>query len=365
MQVRRNEEGKRDWVFWVLGGWIMLLAMVCLPALAHAQTLVARAADAGVAVPSREATPSLPSGSFSGVVLDTTEAAVPEAVIVLESDTASGPIRGQSGPDGAFAVEGVPQGSYRVRVERAGFDPWHGVAEARAGQHVVVGPITLELAAMHAAVEVRASGQQIAEAQVELEEHQRVLGIFPNFYAAYTPDTEPLSGRQKFSLAEHFAGDPVAFAMAGVVASSEQRANAFSGYGRGASGYLKRFGAAYTDGLTSTLLGQALLPTLLHQDPRFFVKETGSTASRALYAVASTVICKGDSRRWQLNYSNILGNFASAGISNAYYPAGQRGASLVISNALTATALGAVGGLFQEFLLHRMTPGVPAYGEVR
>jgi hypothetical protein len=128
---------------------------------------------------------------------------------------------------------------------------------------------------------------------------------------------------------------------------------------------MKRFGAAYTDGLTSTLFGQALLPAIFHQDPRFFVKETGSTGSRFLYAMASMVICKGDNRRWQMNYSNVLGNFASAGLSNVYYPSANRGAGLVVQNALTATALGAVGGLFQEFVLHRMTPHVPDYGSAR
>ena len=66
-----------------------------------------------------------------------------------------------------------------------------------------------------------------------------------------------------------------------------------------------------------------------------------------------------------MNYSNVLGNLGSAGISNAYYPSASRGVGLVVGNAMTATAMGAVGALFQEFLLHRMTPHVPDYGNVR
>ena len=153
--------------------------------------------------------------------------------------------------------------------------------------------------------------------------------------------------------------------MAGLIAANEQATNAFSGYGQGIRGYSKRFGAVYTDGFTSTVLGQAILPVVFHQDPRYFVKGTGSFASRVLYAVATTVICKGDNGRWQPNYSNVLGNLASAGVSNIYYPDSDRhGASLTVQNSLVTTGLGAVGGLFQEFLLHRMTPHIPDYNAV-
>src|SRR5580698_1183712 len=98
----------------------------------------------------------------------------------------------------------------------------------------------------------------------------------------------------------------------------------FRGYGQGAQGYAKRFGASYTDGFVGTFLADAVLPSVLHQDPRYFYRGTGSIRSRALYAMASAVICKGDNGRWQPNYSNVLGNLAAAGISNAYYPASNR-----------------------------------------
>jgi hypothetical protein len=98
---------------------------------------------------------------------------------------------------------------------------------------------------------------------------------------------------------------------------------------------------------------------VLHQDPRYFYKGTGRIASRALYAIASVVICKGDNGRWQPNYSNVLGDLAAAGISNLYYPASDRdGAELTIRNSLIGTAGGAVGNLFQEFLIKRISRGV-------
>lgn len=299
-------------------------------------------------------------GSLSGTVVDGDGAAVPQAQVALQPQGSSEVLHVNSQDDGTFEFPRVSAGQYHVRVARDGFAPWEGKASLEPGQPLRMGDIAL-LISRADSIEVRASGRQIAEAQVQLEEQQRVLGVFPNFYASYVPNAEPLSAGEKFRLAMRFAGDPVAFGMAGVVSGSEQRANTFRGYGRGGSGYSRRFGAAYADGLTSTMLGQAAFPALFHQDPRYFVKGTGSVSSRFMYAVATMVICKGDNRHWQFNYSNVLGNFASAGLSNAYYPASDRGAGLVIQNALTATALGAVGGLFQEFLLHRMTPHLPDY----
>ena len=117
-------------------------------------------------------------------------------------------------------------------------------------------------------------------------------------------------------------------------------------------------GASYTDAFTSTLFGGAILPSLLHQDPRYFYKGTGSITARALYAIATVVICRGDNGRWQPNYSNVLGNLASASLSNAYYPAGNRGAGLTIDNWLIGTGSGAIGALFQEFLVKKISRGV-------
>jgi hypothetical protein len=83
--------------------------------------------------------------------------------------------------------------------------------------------------------------------------------------------------------------------------------------------HAKRFGASYADTATSAFIGNAVLPSLLKQDPRYFYKGIGSTRSRILYAIANSVICKGNNQRWQPNYSAILGGLAAGGISNLYY----------------------------------------------
>ena len=107
------------------------------------------------------------------------------------------------------------------------------------------------------------------------------------------PTLPPLNPRtQKFHLAWRSSIDPVAFLAAGVFAGIEQATNTFPGYGQGAQGYAKRYGANYADSFIDTMIGGAILPSLLKQDPRYFYKGTGTTRSRILYAIANSVICK-------------------------------------------------------------------------
>lgn len=151
--------------------------------------------------------------------------------------------------------------------------------------------------------------------------------------------------------------------MTGAVAGAEQAGNAFKGYGQGAQGYGKRFGAYYADNFTGNMIGGAILPSVFKQDPRYFYKGTGTITSRTLYAIANTVICKGDNGHWQPDYSGILGDLASGGISNLYYPPSNRsGVDQTFLTVLVVTGEGAVQNLFQEFVVRRrLTPHIPHY----
>ncbi len=203
---------------------------------------------------------------------------------------------------------------------------------------------------------------EIAQEQLNLEEKQRVLGVFPNYYVSYDHDAVPLTTRQKYELAWKTSIDPITWAMTGVVAGAEQASNTFAEYGQGAQGYGKRFGANYADGFAGTMIGGAILPSLLKQDPRYFYKGTGSVKSRVMYAIANSVICKGDNGHWQPAYSGILGGVAAGGISNLYYPNKERsGVELTFENTLVGTAESAVQNLFQEFVVRRLTPRLPVY----
>jgi hypothetical protein len=212
-------------------------------------------------------------------------------------------------------------------------------------------------------MEVGVSQTEVAEAQIKVEEKQRVLGVLPNFYVSYVSNAAPLTSKQKFKLALWTVVDPFTLVFVGGAAGVEEAQNHFEEYGQGAQGYAKRFGAGYADTVAGTFLGGAILPSLLKQDPRYFYKGSGSKPSRIGYAVASALICKGDNGRWQANYSNILGSLAAGGISNLYYPAQDRnGAGLTFENGAIGIGASAIANLFQEFVIRKLTPKVPNNG---
>jgi len=207
---------------------------------------------------------------------------------------------------------------------------------------------------------VGVSQVEVAEEQLKVEEKQRVLGVLPNFYVSYIPNAAPLDAKQKFKLAAKTVVDPFTFVFVGGAAGVQQAQNHFRGYGQGAEGYAKRFGAGYADMVSGTFIGGAILPSLLKQDPRYFYKGTGSKPARFLYAIANAFICKGDNGRWQPNYSNMLGSLAAGGISNLYYPAQDRdGVGLTFENAAIGIGATGVANLFQEFVVRKLTPKLP------
>ena len=313
--------------------------------------------------------PSAPSlegaseiGTVSGTITDNNGAWIAGARITLIPD--GKPVDPQanrtviSDLDGHFSFVGVMPGAFKLAIAAAGFAPGQASGEVNAGESCEVPEITLS-AALATNVEVTASQSDIAEAQINQEEKQRVLGVIPNFYVSYVPDPVPLSPRQKFELATRTLVDPVSLVLNGVVAGVQQANDTYS-WGQGAQGYAKRYAAAYGTFLTGTMIGNAILPIILKQDPRYFYKGTGSIHSRVLYAVANSVICKGDNHRWQPNYSAIIGGLAAGGISNLYYPSVNRtGVGLTFEAAAIGTGFSAVSNVLQEFLIRKLTPRIP------
>jgi hypothetical protein len=193
------------------------------------------------------------------------------------------------------------------------------------------------------------SRQETAAEQIKKQEHQRVLGLIPSFNVSNIPNAVAMTPKQKFQLAFRSATDPVTFGIAAIDAGISQAENEYPGYGQGAQGYFKRWGASYADTFDGNMLGNALFPSLLHQDPRYFRKGSGKLGSRLWYAALTTLRCKGDNGHWQPNISNVLGNVAAGGIANLYYPSADRGAGLIFERAFTVTAEGALGAVFLEF----------------
>ncbi|HTC75174.1 MAG TPA: carboxypeptidase-like regulatory domain-containing protein [Edaphobacter sp.] len=299
-------------------------------------------------------------GAICGTVLDVNGAEVTGASVMLKGGNGKDQRDATTDDNGFFRFSSVAPGSFKVSVMATGFSNWSsGGLTLLPNEDYDLPPVELKVATSTTEVAVVFTRWDMAEEEMRAEEKQRVLGAIPNFYVSYSRDPEPLSSGQKYRLAWKMSVDPVSIGLSAGIAGVEQSQNAFSGYGQGVRGYAKRFGAVYGDGAIATFLADAVFPSVLHQDPRYFYKGTGRIASRALYAIASVVICKGDNGRWQPNYSNVLGDLAAAGISNLYYPASDRdGAELTIRNSLIGTAGGAVGNLFQEFLIKRISRGV-------
>lgn len=348
--------------------WVGLALLATVPSVIRAQegfldlSLGRGITDsAGTWAAAREpAAGQVESGIIRGKVVDATGATVVGARVRLTRD-GKAVQEAASDEEGQFVFGGVEPGPFQLTTTAEGFAFTTTTGTLHPGESYVVAPMALMLAGTSSEVHVTMTQTQIAEAEIKDEEKQRVLGIVPNFYVTYDPAAAPLSPRQKFELAWKATIDPVNFGLIGATAAIQQATDSFNGYGQGAQGYGKRYGASYADLVTGTFIGGAILPTVLKQDPRYFYKGTGSKKSRLLYAMANAVICKGDNGKWQPNYSGILGGLAAGGISNLYYPATDRGAELTFENTLIGIGTTAAANILQEFVIRRLTPHAPSY----
>jgi hypothetical protein len=307
--------------------------------------------------PSGSATSSDTSstGKISGTIAVQSGALATGAQVKITRD-GQPPAEMTSGDNGDFSFSNQPSGPFVLTVTATGFETKTFSGTLREGTAFVVPEIVLEVARATTEVNVSMTVEEVAEQQIEYQEKQRVLGFIPNFYASYVPDAAPLNPRQKFQLAWKSVTDPISIAGAAFLAGIYQAADEYGGYGQGAQGYAKRFGATYGDVFIGTFIDSAILTSVFHQDPRYFYRGTGSTKSRVMYALANSVMCKGDNKKYQPNYSAIIGSFATSAISYTYYPASDRSAGLLIQTALIRIAEGSVAGLFQEFVVKKLTP---------
>jgi hypothetical protein len=349
-----------------------LMLLICaLSCAAHAQLSLAFISTDGLPSapnPSSLGTdPASISGTetfaiISGLVLDANGATLPGASVTLTSEKGGEERTSVSGNNGQFSFAGLPAGSFSLTVTSPGMAPFVlpgivvGPGERRA-------PLQISMAIAGTTTEVRVviTPTELAQEQVKAAEQQRVLGVLPNFYSSYIWDAAPLNSRQKFDLAFHSVVDPVEFLGTGITAGAEQATDTFPGYGQGVEGYAKRYGAAYADEVLGRMIGSAILPSLIHQDPRYFYKGSGSVRSRVLYAVSRAVVTRGDDGRTEPNYSRLFGSFAAGGLANLYYPRADRGLGLTLGDGFVSIAGHAADNLIREFLLRRLTPNVPNY----
>jgi len=154
------------------------------------------------------------------------------------------------------------------------------------------------------------------------KDDKHILGVVPNYATVNEPSKvyQPISARDKFITAAHDTFDPFNWVLAGVYAGVYQWQHDYPQWGQGASGYWKRYGATFADGAISTYVSEGILPTLLHEDPRYFRLGDGSKWHRIGYAMTRVLITKTDSGGERFNNSEIEGNLIAAALGNLYYP---------------------------------------------
>ncbi len=152
--------------------------------------------------------------------------------------------------------------------------------------------------------------------------HRRVLLLFPGYETVQDPNTpvSPLRTRQKFEMAYRKTVDPSFLIESAMFAGYDQLANYGPQYGPGAGPFAQRFGYNAANLSSTFLLTDAVLPTIFHQDPRYFRKGHGSFGSRVWWALRSEVVAYSDTGADMPNYANVIGFGMSTALSNAYSP---------------------------------------------
>ena len=301
------------------------------------------------------------AGSISGKVVDQSGVDIAGAVVKLTCEGQSSGLEVKSDEDGLFSFSNVAPGPFHLTISSPDLASHEFSGTIESGEAYVTPLIMLVIPTQVTEVHVEGlTTEELADVQINEQEKQRVFGVIPNFYVSYESNAAPLTAKHKFELAWKSATDPVTLIGVGALAGIDQAGDRWGAYGQGAQGYAKRYGASYANVFAATFIGGAVMPSVLKQDPRYFYKGSGSKRSRFLYAVASSVRCKGDNGHWQPNYSNIIGSFAGAGLQALYLPANdRRGSGFVVSSALIRLGETSLAGVLQEFVFSRITPNRP------
>lgn len=291
---------------------------------------------------------------ITGNVVDRSGTPVFGANVTLTTNGRSPSQAAQTDQDGHYSFPNISPGRFSLSIGATGFQPQTISGALNPGEYHSVARIQLALVPVVTQIVVKPQSV-IAQEQLHVEEQQRVLAVFPNFYVSYLPNAAPLNTRQKFQLAWKSVFDPVTFLVVGASAGLEDADGQYTGFDDGAAGYAERYGANFGDIGIGTFLSNAVFPSVFKQDPRFFYKATGSVRARLLYALAAAVICKGDNGRWQPNYSEFAGDLASGAISNLYYPTQDRnGAALTFESAAIGIGADAASNIVQEFIIPKL-----------
>lgn len=190
----------------------------------------------------------------------------------------------------------------------------------------------------------QASTPQAKDAQGTAQAHKsnRVAGVVPAFNAEDDVNAPALSASQKFHLFTKTVKDPFNLIMPAVNAMILKSTGSSSGYGSGFGGFAKRYGSSLADTISGNFFRLYGYPALLHEDPRYFRAGQGPIRQRIKHVFGATVVTRKDDGTFRFNWSKLLASTSSSALSNAYYPAENRGLKLTFSR-IGLSYLGEVG----------------------
>jgi len=179
----------------------------------------------------------------------------------------------------------------------------------------------------------------------------RLFYAMPNFSTVESPNQlPPLTVGQKFKLVTRSSFDPFQFAWYAALAGISQAENSEPGYGQGAEGYAKRYGSEFADGTIENFMVNAVVPSLIHTDPRYYQLGKGGFVHRTGYALSRLVITRTDSGHNTFNFGEIGGSFAAAAISTySYHPEADKTLSNTASVWGTQVGYDAIRIVLNEF----------------
>ncbi len=296
------------------------------------------------------------SGSIVGTVVDQSGAVIPHVLVRLLLDGRGRDQQVETTTSGEFEFQNVPAGAFRLTLSANGFAVKTLSGKTAAGERANLGPTSLAITSLTTEVVVKQTQVELAQEQIKVEEGQRLLALVPDYFTSYDHDAAPLNTRQKFELTTKTIFDPSTFVIDGIIAGVWQAENTHPGFGQGAEGYGKRYGAAFADYATREMLDHVVTTTLFRQDPRFFYKSTGTTREKTFYALSRTFICRGDNKKDQFCYSAFATRYSTGFITNYYYPSADRdSAQTIVTNATISLGYEALGNLFREFVAPKIT----------
>ncbi len=161
----------------------------------------------------------------------------------------------------------------------------------------------------------------IQPGQTQEPPDKRVFGVLPNYRTANeTAVYTPISAKHKFVIGLKDSFDYPLMLLAGAFAGEGQLTNQNPSFGQGMAGFGRRLGTGYADQAIGNMMTEAIFPSLLREDPRYFRRGQGSKLGRTWYALTRVMVTHTDSGGTRFNYSEWVGNATATAISNAYYP---------------------------------------------